>query len=136
MAGILDRIKNKRPAVYTDFDAEFEPNPITGDLKIISDEKAVAQALKFLVLTNMGERLFQPRLGGDIYKELFKNNTPAAMTALKERVKDIVTNYEKRVDLIDVDVVSNGHSIGITVFYSLRTREETLQTTIFLERDR
>lgn len=135
-SGILDRIKRRRPAVYTDFNASFEANPLTGDIQMISDEKAIAQNLKFLILTNTGERLFQPEVGGDMYRNLFKLITPATITLIKEKVKDIVTNYEPRVELIDVDVVAYDHQINVTIFYALRSREDTLQTTVVIQRDR
>ena len=41
---------------YTDIDAIFAANPITGDLVVRKDERAIKFALKSLVLTNMYER--------------------------------------------------------------------------------
>lgn len=136
MASILKTLKNRKNALYSDFDVSFEPNPITGDISLNYDEKAISQALKFLVLTNLFERPFQPDLGGDINRALFGPITPATMTFIKEKVRDIIENYEGRVELVNIDVVSYDHAVKITVFYTIRNNENTLQTTIYLERDR
>lgn len=136
MVSILKKLKQKRDPIYTDFDVSFSTNPITGDIMMNYDEKVISQSLKFLVLTNLFERPFQPELGSDIRSSLFGPITPAVITFIKEKVKDLVLNYETRVELIDVDVISLGHTIQISVYYTIRNKENTLQTTIYVERDR
>lgn len=136
MAGFLSRLKNKRPAIYTDFDASFEPHPLTNDIQMLSDEKAIAQSLKFLILTNLGERLFQPTVGGDIANSMFRLITPATILILKERVRELIQNYEGRVSIVDIDVIAIDDQVKIDVYYTLQNREDTITATIFLERNR
>lgn len=136
MAGFLNKLKNKRPAIYTDFDVNFEPHPLTNDVQMLTDEKAIAQSLKFLILTNLGERLFQPTVGGDISNSMFRLITPATIIILKERVRELIQNYEGRVSIIDIDVIAIDDQVKIDVYYTLQNREDTITATIFLERNR
>lgn len=135
--GILDRIRQKRAeALYTDFDINMDPHPVTGDLILNSDERAIAQSLRFLVLTNIGERIYEPLIGGNITHDLFSLLTPQKLLLIEERVKTLVRNFEKRVDLIGVDVVSFDDTIHIKVFYAIRNNEETQVADIYIKRDR
>ncbi len=134
--GILDRIKNKRPALYTDIDISMEPHPVSGDLVLNSDEKAITQALRFLILTNLGERLYQPELGGDMTRNLFSLLTPAYLRVIKEKVETIIRNYEKRIDLVGVDVVAFDEAVNVKVIYTIRNNESILSTNVMIKRDR
>lgn len=134
--GILDRVKNKRPAIYTDIDINMDPHPVTGDLVLNSDERAIQQSLRFLVLTNIGERVFEPLIGGDLNNTLFTMLTPHQLIIIKEKVKSLVTNYEKRAELIDVDVVAYDSAVHIQVFYAIRNNEDAQVASILIKRDR
>ena len=114
----------------------MDPHPVTGDLILNSDERAIAQSLRFLVLTNIGERIYEPLIGGNITHDLFSLLTPQKLLLIEERVKTLVRNFEKRVDLIGVDVVSFDDTIHIKVFYAIRNNEETQVADIYIKRDR
>lgn len=113
-------------------------NPISKDLNIKQNEDAVKESLKTLILTNRGERLFQPNIGSDIKGMLFENNTPVVLKLLKEKIRETIETYEPRVNLVDIDVTSNidDNRIAVTIFFNVRNVEETIKTTIFLERTR
>lgn len=131
-------IANRPVGIYSDFHKDLTVNPITEDLARLLDEDAVNESLKNLMLTDRGERLMQPNLGSDIKATLFENNTPATLTILKQQVKDTITNFEPRITLIDVEILSNydDNKVGIKIRYYLRNRETELSTTIFLRRVR
>lgn len=133
---VFDKIRRRTPSLYTDFDIAFTANPVTGDLVTISDEVAIKQSLKNLVLTNFGERVMQPELGSDLTSQLFELATPSSIRVIREKVMAVIRNFEPRIELIDVEVVSVGNSIKVNVIYYLRNREDAITTTIFLERTR
>lgn len=128
----------KRLSLYSDFHKDLTISPISKDLAVKRDEDAVKEAMKNLLLTDRGERLFQPFLGGDIRSTLFEQMTPATLKILEEKVKEVINNYEPRVELIKVEVLGDYENNGVyvTVYFYLRNYEEQLTLTVFLERVR
>lgn len=126
----------KKQTLYSDFRKDLEINPITKDLALRRDEDAVKESIKNLVLTNRGERLFRPNLGGGIQHMLFENNTPATLKLIQESVKDTINTYEPRASLIDVETYSNYNETTVTVnvIFYVRNRQEPVSVSVFLER--
>ena len=77
---VISPVRKRPQGIYADFTKDLAVNPVTGDLARIIDEEAVKESLKNLLLTDRGERLFQPEVGSDIRATLFENNTPATLT--------------------------------------------------------
>lgn len=101
-----DKAQGKQPA-YSDIYTNFNRHPETGALVRLVDEASVKRSLRNLIMTNRGERMFQPNLGTDLYKLLFDNITPMTEDLIKTYITDAVNDYEPRVRLIDVRVVGN-----------------------------
>jgi len=135
---VISPVRKRPQGIYADFTKDLAVNPVTGDLARIIDEEAVKESLKNLLLTDRGERLFQPEVGSDIRATLFENNTPATLTILKEQVIDTINTYEPRVTLIDVAVTSDydDNKVYIKVSFYIRNRETPISLTVFLERVR
>lgn len=128
----------KKRVLYSDFHKDLTINPISGDLALKVNEESIKESLKNLILTDRGERLFQPNLGSDIRASLFENATPVALKILEERVKDVINNFEPRVSLIDVDVASlyDDNKVQITIYFYVKNREDPISVDIFIERVR
>ncbi len=127
-----------RQSLYSDFYKDMTVNPITNDLALRYDEDAVKESIKNLVLTDRGERLFQPNLGGDIRAMLFENNTPSTLKIIQEQIKSIINSYETRANVIDVQTTSNidDNKVAVKIIFSIRNREDPITVTVFLERVR
>ena len=130
-------LKNKK-SLYSDFHKDLTINPISSDLAIRKDEASVKEALKNLLLTDRGERPFQPTLGGNVRATLFENNTPATIKVLEERVREVINNFEPRVNLLDVEVLSNYNDsyVQVKVYFYVQTSQDPVSVTVFLERTR
>jgi len=128
----------KKISLYSDIRKDLDINPITKDLAVKRDEEAVKESIRTLILTDRGERLFQPRLGGDIRKTLFENNTPATLKVLQEAIKDTINNHEPRANLIDVEVSStyDDNKVVVNIVFYVRNLETPVNLTVFLERIR
>jgi phage baseplate assembly protein W len=129
---------SRKITFYSDFRKDMALNPISRDLSLKKDEDSIKEAIKNLLLTSPGERLFQPALGSDVKKMLFDNMTPATISYLEKVVQDTINNYEPRITLISVEVIpqydKNAVSINIT-FYA-RNIQSPVTVTVFLERIR
>jgi len=128
----------KKQSLFSDFHKDLTQNPISEDLALKRDEEAVKESLKNLILTDKGERLMQPLLGGNIRAMLFENNTPATIKFLQEQIKATIEEYEPRASLIDVTVQSSldENTINVTIYFYINNIEQPITLTVFLERTR
>ena len=124
--------------VYSDFRKDLLINPISSDIALKQNEDSVKEALKNLILTDKGERLFQPNIGSDIRKSLFDNMTPASIKVIEQNVKNTINNFEPRVTLISVDVTPDfdNYKIKIDISFYVRNVQTPVTVSVFLERTR
>jgi uncharacterized protein len=133
----ISPLKRKR-VLYSDFFKDLTVNPISGDLALRTNEEAIKESMKNLILTNRGERLFQPNIGSDVMASLFENATPVTLKILEERVRDVINNFEPRVSIIDVDVTSlyDDNRVQVTIYFYVKNREDPLSVDVFIDRVR
>lgn len=128
----------KKREIYSDFPKDMEQNPVTLDVSRKVNEAAVKESLKNLILTDRGERLMNPELGCGIRKMLFDNLTPDKVIIIKEMIKETIENYEPRVALIDVDILSgfDDGRVIVTLVFNVINIEEPINYAITLNRVR
>tara|TARA_R100001480_G_scaffold67646_1_gene79077 strand:+ start:405 stop:806 length:402 start_codon:yes stop_codon:yes gene_type:complete len=130
-------IKN---VVYKDFDLLFDVHPVTRKLNTLTNNRAISRALKTLVLTDKGERPYQPFLGGNIRSRLFDiaSNGLQIETDIKQDIEDVIRNYEPRAELIDVLVDSNidGNAINVSIKFRAVNQTDPEVVSFFLEKVR
>ena len=117
---------SKKQSLYADFKKNLAISPISKDLALIKDDEAVKQSIKNLVLTDPGERLMQPFIGGGIRALLFENITPAVLNLIENLVKSTINTYEPRADIINVSASSkyDDNTVNVVVnFYIINTNE-------------
>ena len=127
-----------RQSLFSDFHKDMTQNPISEDLALKRDEEAVKEAIKNLILTDRGERLMQPLVGGNIRATLFENNTPATIKIIQETVKETINFYEPRATLLDVIVQSSldESTVQVAIYFYINNIEQPITLTVFLERTR
>ena len=130
--------RQKQINLYSDFHKDLTQNPISLDLALKRDEESVKESIKNLILTNKGERLFQPLLGSNVTAQLFENNTPAIIKIIEEQIKSTIEDYEPRAEIVDVIVKSNidGNTIEVTIVFYVKNVEQPISLSVFLERTR
>lgn len=111
---------------------------MSADIALKTNEESIKESLKNLILTDRGERLFQPNLGSDVRASLFENATPVTLKILEERIRDVINNFEPRVSLIDVDVTSiyDDNRVQVTIYFYVKNSEDPISVTVFIERVR
>jgi phage baseplate assembly protein W len=105
---------------FSDFVSPFDLNPNTGDLYRNINDFAIRESLKNIMLTDLGERPFQPTLGGDIRRLLFENFDEKTVLLLKKNIEIAIHNHEPRVVLKDLSVIPDydNNQVTITIFYT------------------
>tara|TARA_B100001996_G_scaffold381659_1_gene371554 strand:+ start:419 stop:820 length:402 start_codon:yes stop_codon:yes gene_type:complete len=89
---------------FKDISMTFQSNPLNGDLIGIKNENAIARSIRNIVFTLPGEKFFDPEFGSQISKTLFENIDNISASSIRDEIRQSITNYEPRVNLIDVDV--------------------------------
>lgn len=128
----------KKLTVYSDFRKDLMMNPLTRDIVARLNEDSVKESLKNLILTDRGERLFQPYLGSDVRKSLFDNMTPATIKMIEQNVRSTINNFEPRVTIVEVRVVADpdNYRVQINISFYVRNAQEPVSFSVFLERTR
>lgn len=130
--------KSKKINLYQDFKKNLEISPISLDITVWKDEDAVKESIKNLILTDRGERLMQPNLGGDINALLFENITPAVLVLIQNQVRTTIELHEPRAELIDVIASSNidDNTVRVSIQFYITNVQQPIKLDVFLERTR
>ena len=99
----------------------FQANPLNDDLIGLKNENAIARSVKNIVFTVPGEKYFNPSFGSKITDTLFQNVDDISATVIVDEIKQSITNYEPRVDLIDVEADPNfdNNEFNVTITYEI-----------------
>tara|TARA_B100001250_G_scaffold248293_1_gene213463 strand:+ start:5301 stop:5720 length:420 start_codon:yes stop_codon:yes gene_type:complete len=104
---------------FKDIAVSFAKNSFTDDAAIVKNENSIKQSVKNLVLTQMGEKPFQPTKGCRVNALLFEPLDPFTADALKEEVLNTIRQYEPRVKISDCTVtpIIESNKINISITY-------------------
>lgn len=134
---MFTNLSSKTPD-YSDLDLDFIAHPTTGDVVRKTGSDAIKRSVRNLILTNFYDRKFRPGIGSNAQKLLFENANPLTVSFLRDAIREVIENYEPRIQLLDVQVQfdydNNGYNVGLA--YIILNRSATVTTTIFLERIR
>jgi phage baseplate assembly protein W len=130
--------RSKKLSLYSDFKKNLEISPLSDDLAVFKDEDAVKESIKNLILTDRGERLMRPNIGGNIRAQLFETITPATLKIIEDQVRTTINLYEPRCNLIDVVVSTprDQNTVLIKVQFYINNQEMPVELDVFLERTR
>ena len=92
---------------FKDVSMSFKYNPLSGDLITLSNENAIARAVRNIVSTTPGEKFFDPDFGSSVGEILFENVDDITAVSIQDEIKSCLGNYEPRVELIEVFVDPN-----------------------------
>lgn len=106
-------------AIFYGFNMPF----FGGPQKILSrqvDDKLIKNDILQLLLTVPGERVMRPDFGVHLRSFLFEQNTDSDLSILENEIAQAITEYEKRVTVENVTVVSDTNKHGINVVVIVR----------------
>lgn len=87
-------------------------------------EKDVKEAIWIILGTARGERVMRPDFGCGIHEMIFSSLNTATITLMENSVKEALTIWEPRIELINVEAndeqVNNG-KIVISIDYKVRS---------------
>ena len=107
-------IKRKSRA-FKDISLSFNPHPVTKDLPVLINERAIVRSVRNLVETIPTERFFNSLIGTDIRDSLFDNFTSVTVTIIEDQIRTTIRNFEPRVNNVGIEVDGFPDSNGINV---------------------
>lgn len=95
-----------------------------GGVRMVADAEDVADSLRILFGTILGERFFQPAYGLEMHGLLFEPLSTTMKTLITDRIRAAILIYEPRISLISLELDTSTQTEGrvsIVLEYALRT---------------
>ena len=124
---------------FKDISLSFEPHPVTKDLPILKNERAIIRSVLNIVETIPTERFFNPDFGSDVRSSLFGIIDFATSSIIEDQIKTSITLYEPRVENVQVNVNPeyDDNALEVTVIFDIIGQDfPTQEFTFILEATR
>jgi phage baseplate assembly protein W len=124
---------------FSDFLNNMNMTPYGNDLGKVSNSKSVNQSLRNIVKTNLGERLFNPDFGGNVYASLFELIDSQDFRTIEIIIEKTIIANEPRVILEKVLVEQqeeDENAITVSIQYNLINNPEPITLELLLKRVR
>ena len=117
-----------------DLSLSFEPHPVTKDMPILANERAISRSVRNLVETIPTERFFDSNLGSDVRELLFENFAGSSVMILEDMIRTTIRNYEPRVgDIgIEVDAIPETNNVDVKVLFEIKGLDAPVQSFSFI----
>ena len=119
---------------FKDISFSFDPHPVSKDLPIITNERAIIRSVRNLVETIPTERFFNPTLGTDIRQSLFELVSYNTATIIRDQIVNTVGSYEDRIEnlKVKVDPQPDDNSFDVTIFFDIVGQDFPPQSFSFI----
>ena len=124
----------RKSRAFKDISLSFIPHPVTKDLPILANERAIVRSVRNLVETIPTERFFNSLVGTDIRDTLFENYDRAHVMMIEEQIRETLSNFEPRVSNLGVEVVGRPdlNEIEVKVLFDIVGLEVPTQSFSFI----
>jgi phage baseplate assembly protein W len=105
---------------------------VSGDVRPIVDDLAIKRSIINLITTPRGRKPFYPEYGCTINNFLFANPDVFTKNNIKDSVYDALTNYESRIDVIEVLPTFSDDGIYLQIQYRIKNTNiiSSITTTV------
>jgi phage baseplate assembly protein W len=130
--------QTQKQEYFSDFLNNFDNHPVNNTLARAINENSVKQSIRNLILTNFGERLYQPTIGSDITKALFEPNDVVTAENITFFIKNTIKQNEPRAILLEVNVYPNPdrNLFDVNLVFSLINNNIPVSLNVILKRVR
>jgi phage baseplate assembly protein W len=119
---------------FKDISLSFDPHPVTKDLSVLTNERAIIRSVRNLVETIPTERFFNPTLGSNVRSSLFDFVDYATASTIQDQIIEVINNYEQRVTntVVQVDPIPDLNEFEITITFDIIGQEIPAQQFSFI----
>ena len=124
----------RKSRAFKDISLTFSPHPVTKDLPVLVNERAVIRSVRNLVETIPTERFFNSLLGTDVRDSLFDNFDRMNVMMIEDQIREVLGNFEPRVSNIGATVKArpDDNQLDITVFFDINGLDIPQQSFAFI----
>ena len=124
----------RKSRAFKDISLSFQPHPVTKDLPVLTNERAIVRSVRNLVETIPTERFFDSLLGSDVRDSLFENYSRGQVSIIEDQIRETCKRYEPRVDDVGVSVDANpdDNTLNVKVFFNIVGLESVPQSFSFI----
>ena len=125
----------RKDKTYIDVSLAFEPNPITKDLTLLTDERAINNSLRNIMLISPLEVPFNRNFGSRIRDYLFDIVDFGTAGLIDAEIRRSVKYNEPRVKIVELNVTPAFDQNAFDVFlkYKIVGSEKTFQVKQILQ---
>ena len=124
----------RKSRAFKDISLSFTPHPVTKDLPVLTNERAITRSVRNLVETIPTERFFNSILGTNIRDSLFENFERSTVMVIEDQVRNTIRNFEPRVGEIGVEVnaLMDNNTLEVKVLFEINGLDVPTQSFTFL----
>lgn len=124
--------------IYSDFLTDMVPHPVSKDVLRFVNEHAVIRSIKNLILTDQGERLYQPNIGSNIKRMMFEPMIESTAEIISQYIQETIEVYEPRAKVLEISVVPdyNNNLYSVSLTFMIINKEDPITVNITLDRVR
>ena len=124
----------RKSRAFKDISFSFSPHPVTKDLPIIANERAIVRSVRNLVETIPTERFFDSSLGTSVRELLFDNFAGSSVMIIEDMIRTTIQNYEPRVGEIGVEVNAqpDDNTFEVKVIFDIKGLQAPVQSFSFI----
>ena len=119
---------------FKDISLSFEPHPVTKDLPVLKNERAIIRSVRNIVETIPTEKFFNSIFGSDVYRSLFDFVDFGTASIIQEQIKTALNNFERRINNVKVEVEprTDDNDFEVTVIFDIVGQELPTQEFSFI----
>ena len=124
----------RKSRAFKDISLSFSPHPVTKDLPVLVNERAVVRSVRNLVETIPTERFFNSLIGTDIRDTLFSNFDLMNVMMIEDHIREVLGNFEPRVSNVGATVKArpDDNTLEVTVFFDITGLDLPQQSFAFI----
>lgn len=119
---------------FKDISLSFEPHPVTKDLPVLKNERAITRSVRNIVETIPTEKFFNSIFGSDVYRSLFDFVDFGTASIIQEQIKTALNNFERRINNVKVEVEPrpDDNDFEVTVIFDIIGQDFPTQEFSFI----
>ena len=123
----------KKSHTYKDITLDFVPNPVTGDLGVLKNERAIMRSVRNLVQTRIRERFYSD-VGSEVSDLLFGFCDVATGGVIADEVRTLLATFEPRIANITVNATPrpDSNEYEMLINYEIVGQERAVQGFEFI----
>ena len=135
--GVASILSGDERSSYGDLDLQFLLHPTYKDIRPLKEIDAIKSSVRNLILTNCGDRPFQPQIGGNVIRYLFEPANRFVIKDIQDEIKGVIERHEPRVNAVAVSVndIVDDNRLAVTIQFNIGAAfDQSAEINFYLER--